>query len=104
MFDLEKSIKKWRKSLRKNQALEDGYIAELESHLRDEFENLRNSGLGEEDAFDRASDRAIKSNFKKLSREEKREYKVKLLADCVSQIIVKVTLPPELSMASLVPI
>lgn len=38
MFDLEKEIKRWKAKLRKNQALEDGYIEELESHLRDEID------------------------------------------------------------------
>jgi hypothetical protein len=38
MFDLEKAIKQWRKNLRKNEAMEDGYIEEIESHLREEIE------------------------------------------------------------------
>ncbi len=44
MFDLEKAIKQWRKILRKNEAMEDGYIEEMESHLRDEFENQIKKG------------------------------------------------------------
>ena len=51
MFDLEKALKQWRKSLKKNQALEDGYVAELESHLRDEFENHSKKGIPDEEAF-----------------------------------------------------
>ena len=51
MFDLEKAIRQWRKSLRKNQAIEDGYLAELESHLRDEFENRSKKGISGEEAF-----------------------------------------------------
>ena len=43
MFDLEKEINNWKKSLRKNPSLEDGYIEELESHLRDKIEALINS-------------------------------------------------------------
>ncbi|MGD2294289.1 MAG: ABC transporter permease [Candidatus Aminicenantes bacterium] len=54
MFDLEKEIKKWLKSVRKNEALEDGYVTELESHLRDEIENLINQDLSEEEAFSKA--------------------------------------------------
>lgn len=54
MFDLENAIREWRKSLRKNQALEDGYMAELEAHLRDEFENRRNEGMTEEEAFQKS--------------------------------------------------
>ncbi|MGD8777488.1 MAG: ABC transporter permease [Ignavibacteria bacterium] len=54
MFNLEKEIKKWKKLLRKNQSLEDGYIAELESHLRDEIEKEISFGLSEEEAFNKA--------------------------------------------------
>ena len=54
MFDLEQAIKKWLKTLRKNEALEDGYIAELESHLRDEIDNQINLGASEEEAFRKA--------------------------------------------------
>ena len=54
MFDLEKAIKQWRKGLRKNEALEDGYIAELESHLRDEIDEQIKLGTSEEEAFKKA--------------------------------------------------
>ncbi len=52
---MEKEIKQWRKKLRKNEALEDGYIAELESHLRDEISNQLKLGASEEEAFKKAS-------------------------------------------------
>lgn len=55
MFDLEKAIKQWKKTLRKNESMEDGYLAELESHLRDEVENQINLGLPLEEAFERAA-------------------------------------------------
>lgn len=51
MFMLENAIKNWKQSLHKNLSLEDGYIEELESHLRDEIDNLVNAGKSEEDAF-----------------------------------------------------
>ncbi len=54
MFELEKAIKQWRQTLRKNQAIEDGYLAELESHLRDEFDNHRKKGIPEEEAFQKS--------------------------------------------------
>ena len=54
MFHLEKAIRHWRKELRKNEALEDGYMTELESHLRDEIENQLRQGKTEEEAFERA--------------------------------------------------
>jgi putative ABC transport system permease protein len=51
MFDLDEAIKQWRKSFRKNEALEDGYIEELECHLRDKVDHLKSRGLGEREAF-----------------------------------------------------
>ncbi len=55
MFDLEKAIKQWKKTLRKNEAMEDGHLAELESHLRDEVENQINLGLPVKEAFETAA-------------------------------------------------
>jgi putative ABC transport system permease protein len=54
MFDLEKSIKKWRNSLNANEALEDGAKEELECHLRDKIEYLIDLGNPEEKAFEEA--------------------------------------------------
>ncbi len=54
MFDLEKAIKEWKQSLRKNRGYEDGDIEELESHLRDEIDRLKESGDSEESSFLRA--------------------------------------------------
>jgi putative ABC transport system permease protein len=54
MHDLEKAINKWRKELYKNEAFEDGYVEELESHLREEIEGLIGSGLDSIDAFEEA--------------------------------------------------
>ncbi|MFH2108578.1 MAG: FtsX-like permease family protein [Chrysiogenia bacterium] len=51
MFDLEQSIKKWKRELAANPAMEEGYIAELESHLRDRVEELAGQGVAIEDAF-----------------------------------------------------
>jgi len=51
MFDLDQAIKKWRKSLYKNESLEDGYVAELESHLRDAIEMHIEQGRTPEAAF-----------------------------------------------------
>jgi len=55
MFDLEDAIREWKKSLRKNEILEDGHIAELESHLREEIDHLIDGGISEKDAFRKAS-------------------------------------------------
>ncbi|MDH4219079.1 MAG: ABC transporter permease [Candidatus Aminicenantes bacterium] len=54
MFDLDKAIKKWRKELKKNEAMENGYVEELESHLRDEIDRQFTEGLSWEEAFERA--------------------------------------------------
>ncbi len=51
MFELEKAIKQWRKNLRKNEAMEDGYIQEMESHLRDVIEDKIRQGISEEEAY-----------------------------------------------------
>ncbi|MGA8265088.1 MAG: ABC transporter permease, partial [Ignavibacteriaceae bacterium] len=55
MFDLNNAIKNWKKSLHKNPSLEDGYIKELESHLRDKIEDYINKGMNEEGAFEKAT-------------------------------------------------
>ena len=54
MFNLENEISNWKKLLRKSQALEDGYIEELESHLRDEIDKGLSKNLGDEEAFNEA--------------------------------------------------
>ncbi|MGD8538385.1 MAG: ABC transporter permease [Candidatus Aminicenantes bacterium] len=54
MFDKEKAIAQWRKSLLQQQSLEDGDLIELEGHLRDKIEDLQNKGLTEEEAFRQA--------------------------------------------------
>ena len=54
MFDPEKAINDWKKALRRIEAFEDGLIADLELQLRDTFETLKNEGLAEEEAFQKA--------------------------------------------------
>ena len=54
MFDLEKEIKTWKKSLYKHEVFEDGYIADIELHLRDAYQAQRESGLTDEEAFRQA--------------------------------------------------
>ncbi len=56
MFELENKIKEWKKSLHKNPSLEDSYIEELESHLRDKIEDYINNGINEEEAFIKAKE------------------------------------------------
>jgi len=51
MFDLEKAIKGWIKSLHRYEVLEDGLIADLELHLRDAIDFRRKEGVDKEEAF-----------------------------------------------------
>jgi putative ABC transport system permease protein len=51
MFDLEKAVRKWKKKLASNPALEEGFIAELEESLRDDIQELVRQGMTEEEAF-----------------------------------------------------
>ncbi len=55
MFDLEKAIRNWRKSLNHSESLEDGAKKELECHLRDKIEYLMSQGRSEEEAFEEAA-------------------------------------------------
>ena len=52
MFDLENKITTWKKSLHKNRSFEEGYIEELESHLRDLIEEKIKEGKNKEEAFE----------------------------------------------------
>ncbi len=54
MFDLEKAIRKWRKGLYKSEAFEDGYIEELESHLKEFIDEQIQEGMEPEEAFEKA--------------------------------------------------
>ena len=51
MFDLEESVKSWCDYLRARGTLEETDVLELESHLRDQIDDLTRSGLSEEEAF-----------------------------------------------------
>ena len=67
MFHLNKAVLTWKKSLRNNPSLEDGYIEELESHLRDKIDAYVNKGMSEEEAFKKAKEGI--GNAKKISAE-----------------------------------
>ena len=51
MFDLETNIKSWSDYLRARGTLEETDVLELESHLRDQIDDLTDNGLSEEEAF-----------------------------------------------------
>ena len=51
MFDLNEAIKQWRKDLELGETMAKPDLDELESHLRDQMEELRTTGLSHEEAF-----------------------------------------------------
>jgi putative ABC transport system permease protein len=50
-FDLEKAVAAWIYNMKRKGALEEGVIAELEAHLRDEVEDLIGQGKSPQEAF-----------------------------------------------------
>lgn len=73
MKTLNELLVEWRKSLRKQQYLEDGIIAELEDHLLNEVAKLKGEGYLEEEAFNIAQTKigyteTISMNEKKSSQ------------------------------------
>ena len=76
MFNLEKAIKKWKINLQKYEVFEDGLIADIELHLRDEYDARRKAGLDEEAAFQAAADQV--GTAESLSAEYNKNRLVKL--------------------------
>ncbi len=73
MFELEKAIHDWKKSLFRSQNMEEPDIAELESHIRDEIDRLLKEGLDEAAAFRKAvkdteSSESLKAEYGKVRR------------------------------------
>ena len=54
MFNLEKAIREWKKTLFRSQNMEDSDVAELESYVRDETARLIKAGYDEETSFRKA--------------------------------------------------
>ena len=50
-FDLNKSLKHWRNELRSQRSFTEENIEELQSHLMDQLDALKENGLSEEEAF-----------------------------------------------------
>ena len=70
MFDLERAIQEWRKSLFRSQNMEEADVVELESHVRDEINKFLKEGLDEETAFlkaveDPAAAEALEAEYAK---------------------------------------
>ncbi len=56
MFDPEKAIRDWRRTLQKSATLDESDIAELEGHLRDEMDRRVSAGADPESSFRAALD------------------------------------------------
>jgi putative ABC transport system permease protein len=54
-FDLDQAIAGWKRTLHGLQAAQDGDLAELEAHLRDQIEEFVERGMNEEGAFQMAA-------------------------------------------------
>ncbi len=72
MFDLKEQIKKWRSLLEGDESYKNTDIEELESHVVEEIEQLKDNGLNEEEGFWVATHRIGKSEdlnleFKKVN-------------------------------------
>lgn len=72
MFDLNEQIGKWRNGLARSEAFQGRDIDELESHLREEIENLMAAKLSEQEAFSVAAHRlgdanALAGEFAKIN-------------------------------------
>lgn len=54
-FDLDAAVAEWSRKLRRSDSLEEGTVAELEAHVRDEVEDLVEQGKSAEEAFREAT-------------------------------------------------
>ena len=70
MFDIESSIRKWKRELRKQKSMDDGIILELENHLRDQIEDLISQGYSHNEAFTIAVEKF--GSISDLNNEEKK--------------------------------
>jgi len=73
MFNLNEQINKWRSNLAQSQTLGSSDIDELESHLREEIENLTDLKLSNEEAFLIATHRlgsteSLAEEYEKINR------------------------------------
>ncbi len=68
-MDLDKRITQWKKSLHAHAGLEDGFIEELEAHLRDEIDELIHLGKTEDEAFEIAIEKL--GHIEQINEQEK---------------------------------
>jgi hypothetical protein len=74
--DLEQQFDQWRMYLRQHRAIAEPDVAEMESHLRDQVDDLRSSGLSDDEAFLVAVKRM--GRLDEISREFAREHSDRL--------------------------
>jgi putative ABC transport system permease protein len=78
MFELSKAIRDWKRSFQKEATFEDGFIADLELHLRDAVEELKREGIAEEEAFREAAARVGTAESLAAEYGKVREYRLDL--------------------------
>jgi putative ABC transport system permease protein len=90
MFNLEDEINCWKKSLRSNPSLEDGYIEELESHFRDKIEDYVNKRMSEEEAFKKAKSETgeVEKIGEEYYKTDKLPYSKKILWSEKSELLI----------------
>lgn len=75
MFDLNKGVEQWKISLSQYDSISQKNVIELESHLLDEIEDLKEKGLSDKEAFWVArnrigEERLLQTEFKKSNIKE----------------------------------
>ena len=93
-FNLEAAITQWRLHLTSGGITEASYLDELESHLRDDIDNLIKTGLADSEAFVIATYRIgepalIRNEFKKVPSQ--RRYRAYELILFVSLVLLAVS-------------
>lgn len=83
MEDMESQIAEWRSYMAKSPAVDDHDVEELESHLRDQVDGLRATGLSGDEAFLVAMKRM--GDLDAISREFAREHSRRLWKQLVLQ-------------------
>ncbi len=74
VFDLDRAVADWSRGMKRGGALEEGTVAELEAHVRDEVDDLVGSGMDPKDAFHKvtaaveSADRVGREDFKTRAR------------------------------------
>ena len=76
MFDLDQEIREYLGSLKNKRLMHVEYLDEMESHIRDEVEDLMETGMSEREAFRASIDRLgpsgeLLQEYRKINGEKK---------------------------------